>query len=31
MDLKVQKNYDYFNLKLTICLGVLTSFEKIYL
>jgi len=28
MDLKVQKNYDYFNLNLTICLVVLTSFEK---
>ena len=28
MDLKVQKNYDYFNLKLTICIGVLSSFEK---
>jgi len=28
MDLKVQKNYDYFNLNLTICPGVLTSFEK---
>jgi len=28
MDLKVQKNYDYFNLKLTICIGVLSRFEK---
>ena len=26
--MKVQKNYDYFNLNLTICLVVLTSFEK---
>ena len=26
--MKVQKNYDYFNLNLTICPGVLTSFEK---
>ena len=28
MVFKVQKNYDYFNLKLTICLGVLSRFEK---
>ena len=28
MDLKVQKNYDYFNLKLTIYIGVLSRFEK---
>lgn len=26
--MKVQKNYDYFNLKLTICIGVLSRFEK---
>ena len=28
MDLKVQKNYDYFNLNLTICIGVLSRFDK---